>query len=307
VLDALFNSVLPIFAMVGVGMAFGRFGLFDTNSASAINRFVFYVGVPVLMFRLLASNEVASFDWPVLFSYLLAESVLYAGGFVVFRFVFQRGLAESFLLAMAIIFANHLMYVLPIAVAEFGAAIEPKITSIILVDVVIFYGGNVVLMEVIRARSAKANGLRIARLLLSNPQLIAIVLGIAASVLQMPLDNGLGVFATFVGNAAAPCSLFALGVVMSAQKYSGGTGVPWLLSGAKLLGVPVLVLLISTIGMDLDIARSVPAILVAAGPVGAMPFVLALQYGQPVHEISRAILISTLLSLVSIALVMQLV
>jgi len=306
-LDALINSVLPIFAIVGVGMAFGRFGLFDTDAASAINRFVFYVGVPVLLFRLLASNDIASFDWPVLFSYLLAESVLYAGGFLVFRLVFRRGLAESFLLAMAIIFANHLMYVLPIAVAEFGADIEPKIASIIVVDVVIFYGGNVVLMEVLRARSVQASGLRIARLLLSNPQIIAIILGLAASVLHVPLDNGLGVFATFVGNAAAPCSLFALGVVMSAQKYSGGVGVPWFLSGTKLLALPLLVLLISNVGLDLDIARGMPAILAAAGPVGAMPFVLALQYEQPVHEIARAILISTLLSLVSIALVMQLV
>jgi len=306
-LDALINSVLPIFAMVGVGMAFGKFGLFEINAASGVNRFVFYVGVPVLLFRLLASNDLASFDWPLLLSYLLAESVMYTGGFVVFRFVFRRGLAESCLLAMATIFANHLMYVLPIAVAEFGTGIEPKITSLIIVDVVIFYGGNVVLMELIRARSAQASGLGIARQLVSNPQIIAIFLGLAASVLRVPLDNGLGVFATFAGNAAAPCSLFALGVVMSAQKFSGGVSVPWLLSGLNLLAVPALVLLFSHFGMGLDMVRAMPAILIAAGPVGAMPFVLALQYEQPVHEIARAILISTMLSLITITIVLQLV
>jgi predicted permease len=48
-----------------------------------------------------------------------------------------------------------------------------------------------------------------------------------------------------------------------------------------------------------------PAMLVAAGPTGAMPFVLALQYQAPVAAIARAILISTLGSLVTVTLMSQ--
>lgn len=45
--------------------------------------------------------------------------------------------------------------------------------------------------------------------------------------------------------------------------------------------------------------------LVAAGPTGAMPFVLALQYQVPVAAIARTILISTLGSLVMVTLITQ--
>jgi hypothetical protein len=46
--------------------------------------------------------------------------------------------------------------------------------------------------------------------------------------------------------------------------------------------------------------------LVAAGPTGAMPFILALQYQVPVATIARTILISTLGSLVTVTLMTQL-
>ena len=43
-------------------------------------------------------------------------------------------------------------------------------------------------------------------------------------------------------------------------------------------------------------------LLVAAGPCGAMPFVIALQYGVRTEVIAKAILVSTILSLVSLSI-----
>lgn len=303
--DALINSVLPIFAITGLGMILARAGVFDSAAAGIINRFVFYLAMPVLMFRLLANIHVEDFNWAVIGSYFAVELVLYVVGAVLFRLVFRRGLKESLLLAMAIIFVNHLMFVLPISVAEFGIAASAPIAAIVALDIVVFYAGMVVVLEVLGA-DAQASGVKnISRRLIRNPQIWAIIAGVLASFFHLTPMGGLKVFTDFVGNAAAPCSLFALGVVLAVQKGQGSWLVPWLLTLIKLAVMPVLafVLLISGLGLNLSVAG--PALLVAAGPVGAMPFVLALQYGEPVEEIARAILISTLLSLVTISLVLQ--
>ena len=45
--------------------------------------------------------------------------------------------------------------------------------------------------------------------------------------------------------------------------------------------------------------------LVAAGPAGAMPYVLALQYQVPVALIARIIMISTVISLMTVTLMTQ--
>ena len=47
------------------------------------------------------------------------------------------------------------------------------------------------------------------------------------------------------------------------------------------------------------------AILVAAGPCGAMPFVIAVQYGIELERIAKAVLLSTVLSVISPALRFQ--
>jgi len=51
-IDVFFNAVLPVFAVVAVGFAFGRAGLFDFQAALIINRFVFFAALPLLLFRL---------------------------------------------------------------------------------------------------------------------------------------------------------------------------------------------------------------------------------------------------------------
>lgn len=299
-LDALLNSVLPIFAIVGIGMAFSRLKLFDVEGATALNRFVYYIAVPIMLFRLLALGDFGRFDWLLLLGYLATELALYALSFFIFWKVLKRGVAESILLALAVIFANHFFYVLPIAVAHFGPAIAPQIGALIAVDVVLFYGGTVVLLELIGGRSNRVSGVQTILKVVANPPIIAISLGVLASLLKLPLDNGLGVFAKFVGDAAAPCSLFALGVVLAAQKYKGGQLVPWIIVAVKLLGVPLAAFLVLVFGFGFELPRVAAAIIVTAGPVGAMPFVLALQYGEPNAEIARAILLSTGISLATL-------
>ncbi len=53
-IDVFLDAVLPVFAVVAVGFAFGRGGLFDFSAALALNRVVFYLALPVLLFRLIS-------------------------------------------------------------------------------------------------------------------------------------------------------------------------------------------------------------------------------------------------------------
>jgi len=50
------DIVLPIFVIVGLGFALHRSGFLDTATIAGINRLVFYVAGPVLLFRGAASQ-----------------------------------------------------------------------------------------------------------------------------------------------------------------------------------------------------------------------------------------------------------
>ncbi len=61
-IDVFLDAVLPIFAVVAVRFAFSRSGLFDFSAALVLNRFVFYIALPVLLFRLIATAPFERFE-----------------------------------------------------------------------------------------------------------------------------------------------------------------------------------------------------------------------------------------------------
>ena len=296
-LQAIFDPILPIFAVLAVGYILRKVAIFDATHATAINRFVFYLAAPALVFVIFARAPLGQLNLPVLASYFAAEVIIYSSIAVLARKFFHLPLAESLLLGMTAIFANHVFFVRPIAILVYGESVVLPIGGIIIIDVVAFCL-TVFMVDAITSGSTQIKAAAMG--LLRNPFVITPVLGVLAWYFSGYVPTGLFTFADFAGAAAAPVSLFALGVVLA--------GVPlwpigWLISiiiAAKLLLHPLLVFVgISAFGDNAgwqDIA-----ILVAAGPCGAMPFVIAVQYGVAIERIAKAILFSTLLSILTLS------
>jgi len=297
-LEVFHSAVLPVFALVAIGFGLGRAGIFDQSMAMAVNRFVFLVSVPALIFGLLARSPFDQFDWLAVAAFAAIEVVMYAAGFAVARYAFGRGNREALLIGLATAFANHLLFVLPIAMALFGEAAATPIIAIATVDALFIYGGTLLLMDALG--EADASFLRVMRALSRNPQILAILGGLAVGVSGVELANGVHVFTKFAGSTAAPCSLFALGVVLSRQEIDADVMLPVTISALKLVVYPLLCwgVIVGLLATDLSWAK--PAAMVAAAPSSSMAFVLALNYQVPEKTIARAILITMIGSLFTV-------
>ena len=107
-------------------------------------------------------------------------------------------------------------------------------------------------------------------------------------------------FAEFGGAAAAPVLLFALGITLAGSDIRRIGKAVWTVVGVKLLIHPAIVFgLLGTVTASQF--TSDITLMVAAGPCGAMPFVIATQYGVKTENIAKAVLISTTLSILSLA------
>ena len=304
-LSTFLNDVLPVFAIVAIGFAAGWTKLFDTTSATAVNRFVFYFALPALVFRLISNAPVDRFEWKLLLAYLIAEIALYAIGFAIARFGFHRSRIESLLLGMSTAYVNHVFFVLPVARQLFGDAAALPIVAIITVDSIVVLAGTVLILD---ATSGKADGVSVRRLFVlfaRNPQIIGIAAGAVANLIGVQVGGGFEFFLRFLGETAAPCALFALGVILISQKDEVQFLLPIAMSGLKLILMPVVAwaLIVATFRVNPEWAD--PAMLVAAGPAGMMSFVLAIQYQVPVAAIARTILISTLASLLTLSAIIH--
>ena len=295
------NPVLPIFAVLGFGMLFAWRGIFDASAASVLNRFVFYIGAPALFFSLLMSAPLAEFEWQVLTLYFASEMGIYAAGTALARYAFRREWRESLLLGMTACFVNHVFFVLPMARVLYGDAASAPIAAIIVVDTVLIFALTVVALEL--SAPGVRSGRKVCWLLLKHPLLQAIAAGLLVNLLGLQLHDGISTFVRFVGVAASPIALFALGIILATTASRGLDKAALSIVGLKVIAHPLLAwLLFSGAAALANPAWTSTALLVAAGPCGAMPFVLALQYKINVTTIARAIGYSTLVSLFTLAL-----
>lgn len=298
--DALTGAILPIFAVPFLGWWLGRRGTFDRRAAEGINRFVVLLALPALMVSMLAGTDLSALPPYRLAQWLVVDIVVYGLGLATARFGFGAGWREALLLGMATAFANHVFFVLPIAVTLNGPAIAAPIAAIIALDSIVLFAGTVVVLDLAGSRGSGLS--RSIKNLAANPLLVAIGIGIGLNVLGVRLHRGVEVFTDFAGASAAPASLFALGIILGAVPLNRLARLPAVIAALKLAVHPLLI--VGVVGgieqADLG-ARAM--LLVAAGPCGAMPFVIALRYGVAAERIALAIIYSTLASLGTLMLI----
>lgn len=301
---ALADPILPVFFVMALGLIFGKVGAFSEDMARTLNAFVFYVGQPALIVLLAANAPFDNYDLSALGLYFVSELLLYGSVALIAYKFFKRDPGEAILLGMTSVFVNHLYYVLPIMQLLKGADAVAPIEGAIFVDVAVLFCGTIFVMELVSRRSVLLKDYPI--ILAKNPALLALAFGIAANVAGSAVPSGLNTFAKFAGSAAPPISLFALGIVLSRVEILKVNTLLSIVVLAKIIVHPI-------VGFGLLSAAEVPTswagplIILAAGPCGAMPFVIALQYKVETETMSKAILVSTVLTLISLSVLTELI
>jgi hypothetical protein len=297
IVATLLDPIVAVFAIMAVGFVMGRVGVLAVAEARTLNRVVMAVFLPILVFDLTSTARLDAFrPLPVLI-YFGAEMSMLAVGFALGRLVFRLSAPESFLLAFGAIFTNTVMYVLPLSLLIYGEEAALPVASIVTLDSTLVFALAIVMTQLLtRDAHPAAAAAAVAR----NPIIVAIVLGLAVNLAGFAPPAPLATFIAFNGAAAPPLALFALGVVMSATTLRID-GVVAAFSAIKMLAFPLAVFA----GLQV-LAPGEPAkdlfVFVAAGPAGAMAFTLALLHDVPHEAVGRLIVLTSVLTLASLAL-----
>jgi predicted permease len=300
-LAALFNGVLPIFAISVIGYGCGKIKIFDFESAMILNKFVMFIAMPILGFKLLSAASLFDVPMQLLVGYLLSEICVYLITFIIARKVFGVGVKEAFLLGLATALTNHVLFILPIAEILIGPTATLPIVALISMDGMLIFGGTIVAMDIM---SAKDMGWRptVAKIA-SNPPILGMLAGLIYGLSGLEIAPNVQIFLSNISSTASPVLLFALGVILSVKRDEVIASLTGLIVFVKLIIHPVAAYFLLTYAMDVPEIFANPAIMVAAAPCGVMSFMLAMNYGVKVDNIARVIFISSLFSLLTISYV----
>ncbi|MFN0262526.1 AEC family transporter [Tepidamorphus sp. 3E244] len=302
--DVLFVT-LPFFAVCALGYLAVRSGFMAEEAVSHLNLFAFYFAMPALIAGALARQDIfAIVDGRIFLGWLIAGIAIFAIGFFVLPLV-RKGAAagECALAGQASSVGNIGFLGIPLGITAFGDAFIGPLVAALLVDLIVLIPLSLGILERHKNETERASAFDTARSVVFNPFIIAIMTGVILSVSGIGMPVWLDGFASFLGGAASPVALFALGASLATKQAAGSKSSIALLTTLKLAVHPLLIFgILLLLGAPQGAAAI--TVLIAAMPVAGNVFVIAERYGVFVRPVSAAVLISTVLSVASVSAVL---
>ena len=309
-MSVLIDIIVPVFGLVGLGFLAARRGWITEAGCDGVASFVFNFAIPAMLFRAMVTRDMPDpIQWEFLIAYFGGGYVAWAIGMFISRRAFKRDWDEASIAGMTAGFANTVMLGVPLIHLAFGeAALLPVFLIISFHSWQLFL---VVTLMVEAARGRRGNPRELAtsvvKGLVTNPIIMGLVAGVAWRLLELPLPKPVDGLLELLGRAAIPCSLFALGASLARYKLMGA--MPEALTGSalKLLIHPLAVYVIGAYVFQLDPLWLNVAVIVAATPVGINVYLFGLRYDIGTAPAATAILMSTALSVITLAVLLQMI
>jgi len=301
------NIVLPLFAILLAGYFAGRSGLFGDTSSAVLNRFVFVVSLPALIFVSLSRVTVDQFfNWPFLGTLGGGMLATFLISMAVARFLFPGGLAQLGLHGLTAMYSSTGYIGLPILLIAFGnEALVPGIIGAVITGAV-FLPLAIILAEIGNSEEGRQFSLTPLINVLRNPIFMATAAGLLVSASGFALPTPVATFCDLLGAAFTPCALFSAGLFMVGCSIRGdGKEIGWLVF-MKLAVHPLITWWLAYWVFELDGILPAVAVIQAALPSGVPVFVLAQQYQTFVARSNAAVVISTALSVVTLSVLLAL-
>ena len=297
------NATAPVFLMMLLGMLFRRLGWIDEAFASRMNRFVFLVPLPVLVFHDLASAEIGDV-WNfrfVAFCFLVTAASIAICALLscLLKEKTQRGefIQASYRSSAAL---------LGIALTTNIYGDAGLVPLMIIGSVPLYNVMAVVVLSLTAPDEKKASGQaaisrkaelwkRTLKGIVTNPIILGILLGLLWSMLRLPLPPILEKTVTNLGDLAAPLGLMAMGATFRLDKAVGQAKPAIAASFIKLVGFCVLFLPLAVrLGFR---EEELVAILIMLGSATTVScYVMAKSMGHEGVLTSSAVMLTTLFS-----------
>ncbi|WP_049695612.1 AEC family transporter [Pseudomonas fulva] len=306
-MHTVFVIVAPIFALIIVGYLCRRTHKLGDKAAAEINKMVVWLCLPALLFKVTATATWAEIWHPGFIAAFGAGALAMFAITLLWRLRGGHGLVASSIDGLSAGYANTGYIGIPLCLLLFGQpGLQPALISSLIVVCLVF-ALSLMLIEIglqDEPEVGRAVGL-VLKALAKNPLVVAPLAGAAWAMTGLGLAEPVMHLLDMLALATTPCALVSLGAFL-AEKQPRAQASPWPLAALKLIGQPALTWVLAYKVFHLPDMWAASAVLLAALPTGTGPFMLAEYYNRDAGLISRTILWSTVVSLLTLTALLYL-
>jgi len=306
--NAILMALVPVFFVLLLGYAAGKFHVVDNLHVDALNALVMDFALPASLFAATASASRREMIEQVPLFLVLGVTMLllYLAWYFAARRFSKVSRSEASLQALTIGFPNLAGVGLPIMTSVVGPTGTVPVAVALAAGSILISPLTLIIAEM---GAAKARGEEMAarqvltavRRAITKPVVLAPALGILFSLSDVSLDALAHASLALIGSSAAGVALFLTGAILSAQSFR----LDWKITAATVASDIVRPLLavavIRVIPVAPDAAKT--AILLAAVPSGFFGILFAVNYRLDSARAGSMVIASTAFSVVTLAIV----
>lgn len=293
--------VLPVFIVLAFGYIAVWRGFFEETHVDGLMRFTQNFAIPCLLFRAISTLDLEqNFDLPLLLSFYSGVVASFGLGMIGARYVFGRPWEDCIAIAFCCLFSNTLLLGLPITERAFGPDALLGNYAIIAFHAPFGYMLGITAMELARAQGTPIRHLpaKVVRAMFSNALVLGVGFGFVVNLGGFPLPVVFTDALDLMVRAALPAALFGLGGVLYRYRPEGDMRTILFVCAISLGLHP---LIVWTIGQSVDLSTDAlrSAVITASVAPGINAYVFANMYGVAKRVAASAVLIGTILSIVT--------
>ena len=295
------NATIPIFLMMVLGMVFRKIGLFDNDFITKMNKFVFVVALPALLFKDIGSADFfASWDTTyVLFCFCATFLSILIAFIISIPFRKQTSQGEFVQAAYRSSAAIIGMAFVQNIYGDYGMA------SLMIIGTVPLY--NVMAVVVLALLKPGQNALTLALVkktfvgIVTNPIILGILVGVIWSLLKIPMPVILDKTVSFLGVLATPLGLMAMGAAFKFSGFTSNVKPIIICSVMKLVGF-VAIFMPLAIYMGFTQSKLVAGLIMLGSATTVSCYIMARNMGHDGNLTAGTVMLTTLGSAFSLTL-----
>ena len=306
------NTLAPVFLVIAVGAGLRKAGFFSSEFVSSLNRLVYWVGLPCLLFYKTAT---ATYDYAAAGrTFLVVLAGMFgciAAGYIAAFFMRLRGMNAGALVQGT--FRGNLVYIgLSVIIYSFSnstgfdAAQMETIAVVVLALMIPIY--NITAVVILLAGQHRLDRYvpgKILGQIIRNPLVLACVSGIIYSAIFSQLPTTVSRFCGAIGQMSLPLALLSIGATLTQAKIASRLVLALTASVIKLAVAPLVGLLVASL-LGLGAGQTRIALILLACPTAVASYVTADQLGTAGQLAATIVVLSTILSMLSLGLVVGL-
>ncbi len=301
------------FAIIALGALTKHIGLFDEKSSQTFSNFAFYIALPPMIITSIIANPIKgliNFNYIIRFE--IATLIIFILTYLVAKFLFKLKSNESSVFALNATYSNYGYIGIPLVILLFGPKAIYPASLILVFDIAFVLALVAIFSNNFKNTSAFSKFIITFKSILKNPVIISCLIGLFLSFFEINLRKIPESILNVLSGAAVPTALFAIGIIIVSKKIEKAYSELMFISFIKLFIHPVLVFSLfffwSTDELKmLELIWFQVAIIFSCLPVAATVFPVSQYYQAYILKTSSAIIITTLISIVTIPIVLLLV